>query len=171
MLWILWRAMPRAAAARWQWLDASAYDSHGDLMRRISKKEAPPHDGPFMYQGMSDTFYSATADFPTPSEAAGIDFEGEFGVITDAVPMGVTAEQAAPHIRLIVLINDWSLRGFAPRESKIGFGWLQANRLAAWPRSQSRPMNWAQHGATAVSTCPCASTGTENGLARRRAIR
>jgi fumarylacetoacetate (FAA) hydrolase len=114
--------LPRA----WQWLDASAYDSHGDLMRRISKKEAPPHDGPFMYQGLSDTFYSATADFPTPSEAAGIDFEGEFGIITDAVPMGVTPEQAAPHIRLIVLINDWSLRGFAPRESKIGFGWLQA---------------------------------------------
>ncbi len=114
--------LPRA----WQWLDASAYDSHGELMRRISKREALPHDGPFMYQGMSDTFYSATADFPTPSEAAGIDFEGEFGVIVDAVPMGVTAEQAAPHIRLIVLINDWSLRGFAPRESKIGFGWLQA---------------------------------------------
>jgi fumarylacetoacetate (FAA) hydrolase len=114
--------LPRA----WQWLDASAYDSHGDLLRRISKREAPPHDGPFMYQGMSDTFYSATADFPTPSEDAGIDFEGEFGVIVDAVPMGVTPEQAAPHIRLIVLINDWSLRGFAPRESKIGFGWLQA---------------------------------------------
>jgi fumarylacetoacetate (FAA) hydrolase len=114
--------LPRA----WQWLDASAYASHGELMRRSSKKEAPPDDGPFMYQGMSDTFYSATADFPTPSEAAGIDFEGEFGIIIDSVPMGVTPEQAATHIRLIVLINDWSLRGFAPRESKIGFGWLQA---------------------------------------------
>ena len=114
--------LPRA----WQWLDGSAYDSHGALLRSISKREAPPNDAPFMYQGMSDTFYAGTADFPTPSEANGIDFEGEFGVIIDAVPMGATPEHAAQHIRLIVLINDWSLRGFAPRESKIGFGWLQA---------------------------------------------
>ncbi len=114
--------LPRA----WQWLDASAYDSHAELLRMVSKREPAPNDAPFMYQGVSDTFYPGTADFPTPSEANGIDFEGEFGVIVDAVPMGVTPEQAAPHIRLIVLINDWSLRGFAPREAKIGFGWLQA---------------------------------------------
>lgn len=114
--------LPRA----WQWLDGSAYDSHGELMRLASGRPAPPTDAPLMYQGLSHSFLSGTADFPTPSEADNIDFEGEFGVIVDDVPMGVTAEQAAAHIKLIVQINDWSLRGFALRESKIGFGWVQA---------------------------------------------
>ena len=114
--------LPRA----WQWLDGSAYDSHGELMRLATGRPAPPSDAPLMYQGVSHIFYPATADFPTPSEADNIDFEGEFGVIVDDVPMGTTAEQAAAHIKLIVQINDWSLRGFALRESKIGFGWVQA---------------------------------------------
>jgi fumarylacetoacetate (FAA) hydrolase len=114
--------LPRA----WQWLDGSAYDSHGELMRLATGRPPPPSDAPLMYQGLSHIFYSATADFPTPSEAGNIDFEGEFGIIVDDVPMGTTAEQAAPHIKLIVQINDWSLRGFALRESKIGFGWVQA---------------------------------------------
>jgi fumarylacetoacetate (FAA) hydrolase len=114
--------LPRA----WQWLDGSAYESHGALLRQVSGRAAPPNDGPLMYQGLSHLFYPGTADFPTPSEADNIDFEGEFGVIVDEVPMGTTPEQAAAHIRLIVLINDWSLRGFALRESKIGFGWVQA---------------------------------------------
>ncbi len=114
--------LPRA----WQWLDGSAYESHGALLRQVSGRPAPPNDGPLMYQGVSHIFYSSTADFPTPSEANNIDFEGEFGIIVDDVPMGVSAEHAAAHIKLIVMINDWSLRGFALRESKIGFGWVQA---------------------------------------------
>ena len=114
--------LPRA----WQWLDGSAYDSHGELMRLATGRPAPPTDAPLMYQGLSHTFYSGTDDFPTPSEDNNIDFEGEFGIIIDDVPMGTTSEQAAKHIKLIVQINDWSLRGFALRESKIGFGWVQA---------------------------------------------
>jgi fumarylacetoacetate (FAA) hydrolase len=114
--------LPRA----WQWLDGSAYDSHGELMRLATGRPAPPSDAPLMYQGVSHVFYSSTADFPTPSEANNIDFEGEFGIIIDDVPMGTTAEEAAKHIKLVVQINDWSLRGFALRESKIGFGWVQA---------------------------------------------
>lgn len=114
--------LPRA----WQWLDGSAYDSHGELMRLATGRPAPPSDAPLMYQGLSHTFYAGTADFPTPTEAANIDFEGEFGIIVDDVPMGTTAEQAAAHIKLIVQINDWSLRGYALREAKIGFGWVQA---------------------------------------------
>jgi fumarylacetoacetate (FAA) hydrolase len=110
----------------WQWLDGSAYDSHGELMRLATGRPAPPNDAPLMYQGLSHHFYPATADVPMPSEAGNIDFEGEFGIIVDDVPMGTTAEQAAAHIKLIVQINDWSLRGFALREAKIGFGWVQA---------------------------------------------
>lgn len=119
--------LPRA----WQWLDASAYYSHGELMRMASKRPAPPDDLPFLYQGLSDQFLPATADFVTPSEAANIDFEGEFGIIIDSVAMGATPVQAAERIRLVVQINDWSLRGYAQRESQIGFGWLQAKPVCS----------------------------------------
>ena len=114
--------LPRA----WQWLDGSAFESHGDLMQKVFGMDSSPKGRPLMYQGLSDHFLGATADVPLPSEADGIDFEGEFGVIVDAVPMGVTPEQAAGHIRLIVQINDWSLRTLAPIEMKTGFGWVQA---------------------------------------------
>lgn len=115
--------LPRA----WQWLDGSAFKAHGDLMSAVLGIEKLSYDErPLMYQGLSDRFLAGTEDVPLPSEADGIDFEGEFGVIVDRVPMGVSAEQARRHIRLVVLINDWSLRAIAPIEMKTGFGWLQA---------------------------------------------
>ncbi len=115
--------LPRA----WQWLDGSAFQSHGDLMSTVFKHEKLPYDErPLMYQGLSDRFLPATADVPLPSADDGIDFEGEFGVITDAVPMGCTRAEALQHVRLVVLINDWSLRRIAPIEMKTGFGWIQA---------------------------------------------
>jgi fumarylacetoacetate (FAA) hydrolase len=114
--------LPRA----WQWLDGSAYDSHGDLMQQVFKLAPNPKGRPLMYQGMSHQFLPASADVPLPFEEDGIDFEGEFGVITDAVPMGATAAGARGHIRLVVQINDWSLRTLAPVEMKTGFGWVQA---------------------------------------------
>ena len=113
--------LPRA----WQWLDASAYDSHAELMDKAFKVSAEKVPGkPLMYQGVSDTFYAGTQDVPFPSEDDGIDFEGEFGLITTATPMGTT--QTSDHIALLVQINDWSLRKLAPLEMKTGFGWLQA---------------------------------------------
>lgn len=115
--------LPRA----WQWLDGSAFDSHSELMQKVFK--SPPVDTqgkPLMYQGMSHIFIAPAADVPLPSAEDGIDFEGEFGVITDAVPMGATAAEARRHIRLLVQINDWSLRRIAPFEMKTGFGWIQA---------------------------------------------
>ena len=115
--------LPRA----WQWLDGSAFESHGDLMDAVfgmAKKEKTGR--PLMYQGVSDHFLAPGADVPLPSEADGIDFEGEFGIITDTVPMGTDATTARRHIRLIVQINDWSLRKLAPIEMKTGFGWVQA---------------------------------------------
>jgi fumarylacetoacetate (FAA) hydrolase len=110
----------------WQWLDGSAFETHGELMQ-IAFGLAPIEGGrPLMYQGMSDRFYGPTDDVPFPSTAHGIDFEGEFGVIVDRVPMGTSAEDALRHIKLIVQINDWSLRAIAPIEMKTGFGWVQA---------------------------------------------
>lgn len=114
--------LPRA----WQWLDGSAYRSHGELMERLFGTAPPPAGRPLMYQGLSHQFLSGTADVPVLREEDGIDFEGEFGVVTDFVPMGVTPDEAMGHIKLVVQINDWSLRTLAPVEMKTGFGWIQA---------------------------------------------
>ena len=114
--------LPRA----WQWLDGSAYRSHGELMEQLFGSPPPAPDRPLMYQGMSHRFLSPTEDVIFPRTEDGIDFEGEFGVITDAVPMGVTPAEAMAHIKLIIQINDWSLRVLAPSEMKTGFGWVQA---------------------------------------------
>lgn len=114
--------LPRA----WQWLDGSAFKSHGELMDRVIGVSPEKTDRPLMYQGVSDRFYGPCEDVAMPSEELGIDFEGEFGVITDAVPLGVSADQAMQHIRLLVQINDWSLRALAGIEMKTGFGWVQA---------------------------------------------
>lgn len=114
--------LPRA----WQWLDGSAFDNHGALMQLAFGHAPIETDLPLMYQGMSDRFIPPTADVPLPSEADGIDFEGEFGIVTGDVPMGCSAADALAHIRLVLLINDWSLRAIAPLEMKTGFGWVQA---------------------------------------------
>ncbi len=114
--------LPRA----WQWLDGSAFPTHGDLMQTAFNLPPIETTKPLMYQGMSHRFIAPTDDVPLPSEADGIDFEGEFGVVTGDVPMGVSTADALGHIRLIVLINDWSLRTLAPAEMKTGFGWVQA---------------------------------------------
>jgi fumarylacetoacetate (FAA) hydrolase len=114
--------LPRA----WQWLDGSVFASHGALMDKMLGITKDPVDWPLMYQGVSDKFYGPTDDVVMPDETLGIDFEGEFGVITDAVPMGIKATDALAHIKLIVQINDWSLRTLAGPEMKTGFGWVQA---------------------------------------------
>jgi len=114
--------LPRA----WQWLDGSAFQTHADLMQVAFDTDPIEHDMPLMYQGMSDRFYGPFDDIPFPDETLGIDFEGEFGVIVDHVPMGTKAIDAMEHIKLVVQINDWSLRAIAPVEMKTGFGWIVA---------------------------------------------
>lgn len=114
--------LPRA----WQWLDGSAFESHGALMDKVLGIAPEKTGRPLMYQGVSDHFYGPHDDVPMPDETLGIDFEGEFGVIVDTVPMGITPAAAMAHIRLIVQINDWSLRALAGPEMKTGFGWVQA---------------------------------------------
>ena len=114
--------LPRA----WQWLDGSAFESHGKLMAKAFGIDNPSRDKPLMYQGMSHCFLSSSEDVPFRSEDDGIDFEGEFGIIVDRVPMGTPAEAASQHIKLIIQLNDWSLRKLAPAEMKTGFGWIQA---------------------------------------------
>ena len=114
--------LPRA----WQWLDGSAFPTHGELMQQAFRLPPIETDKPLMYQGMSHCFLSAIQDVPLPSEGDGIDFEGEFAIVTGDVPMGCRADDALHHIRLVLLLNDWSLRAIAPVEMKTGFGWIQA---------------------------------------------
>lgn len=116
--------LPRAP----QWLDGSAFHSHGDLMQKVFGLD--PIEGkleiPLMYQGASDDFIGPRDDMPLPSEADGIDFEAEIAVVVDRVPMSTSAAQALAHVKLLMLVNDASLRMLAPREMKTGFGFLQS---------------------------------------------
>ncbi|HSH91946.1 MAG TPA: fumarylacetoacetate hydrolase family protein [Ramlibacter sp.] len=116
--------LPRAP----QWCDGSAFLNHGNLMQKAFNVPPIPDAEtiPLMYQGGSDDMLGPTEDVPLPDEAHGIDFEGEFGVIVDDVPLGCSAEQALRHIKLLVQINDVSLRAFGPREMRTGFGFFQA---------------------------------------------
>jgi fumarylacetoacetate (FAA) hydrolase len=112
----------------WQWLDASAFHNHGQLMARAfgqSPTEAN-RTRPLMYQGGSDDFVGPCEDMPLPSEADGIDFEAEIAVVVDRVPMGAPAGKALEHAKLLMLANDASLRSFALFEKKTGFGWIHA---------------------------------------------
>ena len=112
----------------WQWLDASAYHSHGDLLEKVFGTTPPPEKRtvPLMYQGAGDDFVGPTDDMAVPSESYGIDFEGEVAIVLDRVPMGTSAAKAAKHIKLVMIVNDASLRVLAARDLKTGFGFGQS---------------------------------------------
>jgi fumarylacetoacetate (FAA) hydrolase len=116
--------LPRAP----QWLDGSAFHSHGDLMQKVFGMDAIEGklEIPLMYQGASDDFLGPCDNMPLPSEADGIDFEAELAVVVDRVPMATSAARALGHVKLLMLVNDASLRVLAPREMKTGFGFLQS---------------------------------------------
>jgi fumarylacetoacetate (FAA) hydrolase len=119
--------LPRA----YQWADGSAYLVHVELVRRARGADMPQSHwtDPLMYQGGSDNFLGPTDGAPIADESWGIDFEAEIAIITDDVPMGVTAEAARGHIKLLMLANDVSLRNLIPAELSKGFGFFQSK---AW---------------------------------------
>ncbi len=116
--------LPRAC----QWLDGSAYLNHVELVRRARGAELPAQllTDPLMYQGGSDDLLGGQADVALGCEDWGIDFEGEVAVITGDVPMGTPAAEALDFVRLIVLVNDVSLRNLIPGELEKGFGFVQS---------------------------------------------
>lgn len=122
--------LPRA----YQWLDGSAYLNHVELVRKARGAVVPDsfYDDPLMYQGGSDTFIGPRDPIEAASESYGIDMEAEITVITDDVPMGVTAADAAEHIKLVMLVNDVSLRGLIPGELAKGFGFVQSKASCAF---------------------------------------
>jgi len=125
--------LPRA----YEFLDGSAYLPHVERVRKARGAEVPEsfYSDPLMYQATSAGFYGPLDDIPAGDEAWGIDLEAEIIVVTDDVPMGVSAEAAAGHIQLIGLVNDVSLRNLIPGELAKGFGFLQSK-----PRSALSPV-------------------------------
>jgi fumarylacetoacetate (FAA) hydrolase len=87
---------------------------------------------PLVYQGASDDFIGPRDDVRLPSESDNMDFEGEVAVVVDEVPMGTPQGAAANHVKLLMLVNDVSLRALAGREMKTGFGWIQAKPSTAF---------------------------------------
>lgn len=117
-----------------QWADGSAFIHHIILVRKARNAEPPETltTVPLMYQGGGDCFLSPTEDIPQIDFSHGTDFEGEVGVITGDVPMGVSPTEALKYIRLFVMINDVSLRGLIPAELKQGFGFFQGKPSSAF---------------------------------------
>jgi fumarylacetoacetate (FAA) hydrolase len=122
--------LPRA----YQWADGSAYVNHVELVRKARGAEMPPSfwTDPLMYQGGSDSFLGPRDPILMADEAWGIDFEAEVAAITDDVPMGVGAEAARGHIKLLMLVNDVSLRNLIPGELAKGFGFFQSKPSSAF---------------------------------------
>lgn len=138
--------LPRAPG----WLDGSAFLNHGRLMDQAFGTPPIPdmETIPLVYQGASDDFRGPMGDVEFPSEADMIDMEGEFGVILGPVSMGTPPETALGAVRLLVQINDWSLRAFGPREMRTGFGFVQAKPATAFAPVAITPdevgVHWAE---------------------------
>ncbi len=125
--------LPRA----YQWADGSAFVNHVELVRKARGAEMPSSfwTNPLMYQGGSDSFLSPAEPISFPAEAVpdwGIDFEGEVAVIVDDCPMGISPDEALGKIRLVMLVNDVSLRGLIPEELGKGFGFFQSKPSSAF---------------------------------------
>ena len=123
--------LPRA----YQWADGSAYVNHVELLRKARGAEIPESfwTEPLMYQGGSDSFLDPHAAIVMPTDQGlGIDFEAEVAVITDDVPMGVSVTAALQHVKLVMLVNDVSLRRLVPDELARGFGFFQSKPSSAF---------------------------------------
>ena len=122
--------LPRAC----QWADGSAYVNHVELVRKARNAQMPESfwTDPLMYQGGSDDFLGPMDDAVFGSEDWGIDFEAEVAVVVEDVAMGTSPAEAGDRIRLLMLVNDWSLRNLVPAELAKGFGFFQSKPATAF---------------------------------------
>lgn len=122
--------LPRA----YQWADGSAYVNHVALVRKARGAEMPASflTDPLIYQGGSDHFLGPRDPIPLADEAYGLDLEAEIAVVTDDAPMGVSPAAAREHIKLIMLVNDVTLRELVPGELAKGFGFFQSKPSSAF---------------------------------------
>jgi fumarylacetoacetate (FAA) hydrolase len=135
--------LPRA----YQWIDGSAYVNHVELVRKARNSPMPEDfwTNPLMYQGGSDGMLGPTDPIWVREEEYGIDFEAEVAIITDDVPMGVSKNQAAAHIKLFMLVNDVSLRNLIPQELAKGFGFLQSKPASSFSPVALTPDELGKH--------------------------
>ncbi|TAL64635.1 MAG: FAA hydrolase family protein, partial [Legionella sp.] len=137
--------LPRA----YQWADGSAYVNHVELVRKARGAEMPDNfwTDPLMYQGGSDGFLGPYDPIIAMDEAYGIDFEAEVAVITDDVPMACNKEEALKHIKLLMLVNDVSLRNLIPDEIAKGFGFFQSKPASSFSPVAITPDELGKHWA------------------------
>lgn len=144
--------LPRA----YQWVDGSAYVNHVELVRKARGAKMPEtfwHD-PLVYQGGSDDFLGPRDAIPVPSEDMGIDMEAETAIITDDVPMGTTAAEAGKHIKLLMIVNDVSLRNLIPGELAKGFGFYQSKPSTAFSPVAVTPDELGEHFSEGTFSLP-----------------
>jgi fumarylacetoacetate (FAA) hydrolase len=158
--------LPRA----YQWADGSAYVNHVELVRKARGAELPESfwTDPLMYQGGSDSFIGPRDDISMADESWGIDFEAEVTVVTDDVPMGVSAADAVDHIQLIMLVNDVSLRGLIPGELAKGFGFFQSKPSSAFSPVAVTPDELGESWKEAKVHLPLLSTLNDRRSANRK---
>lgn len=153
--------LPRA----YQWADGSAYVNHVELVRKARGAVIPDSfwTDPLMYQGGSDSFLGPNEDIEMPTDQGwGIDFEAEVAIITDDVPMGVSAEDAGQYIRLLMIVNDVSLRGLIPAELAKGFGFFQSKPSSAFSPACVTPDELGNAWKDGVLSLPLKSTYNGN---------
>ncbi len=152
--------LPRA----YQWADGSAYVNHVELVRKARGAEMPASfwTDPLMYQGGSDSFIGPRDDIVMADEGWGIDFEAEVAVITGDVPMGVLPDDAVDYIRLVMLVNDVSLRNLIPGELAKGFGFFQSKPSSAFSPVAVTPDELGDRWVDAKLHLPLLSTLNES---------
>jgi len=152
--------LPRA----YQWLDGSAYLSHVERVRKARGAEMPPSflSDPLMYQGGSDYFLGPTDPILAASEDYGIDFESEVAIISDDVPMGINKQNASKHIKLIMTVNDVSLRNLIPEELAKGFGFIHGKPPTAFSPVAVTPDELVDHWIDDKLHLPLLSTYNED---------
>jgi fumarylacetoacetate (FAA) hydrolase len=116
------------------WADGSAYVNHVALVRKARGVELPATfwTDPLMYRGASDEFIGPCDPIRAGDTAWGIDLEAEVAVIVSDVPQAATPADTAPLIKLLMLVNDVSLRNLIPAELNKGFGFLQSKGQTAF---------------------------------------
>lgn len=130
-----------------QFLDGSVYLSHMQKARQARGASMPENfdSEPLMYQGLSDSFLAPLQDAPFPDEDLGIDFEAEIAVVVDDVPMGVSVDDALQHIKLVLLLNDFTARNLTKTELPKGFGFVQSKPTSSFAPLAVTPQSLAEH--------------------------
>jgi fumarylacetoacetate (FAA) hydrolase len=122
--------MPRSFG----WADGSAYVNHVALVRKSRGADVPASfwTDPLMYRGGSDGFLGPCDDIPIGDLAWGVDLEAEVAVVLGDVPQAAATKETASAIKLLMILNDVSLRNLIGPELAKGFGFVQSKGQTAF---------------------------------------